>query len=53
MRLHRLVLLALSGSILVLAVASCGRYGKPVRSAPEPATTEQAPPERAEDVEKR
>jgi hypothetical protein len=43
MRVRRILLLALVGSILVLAVASCGRYGKPVRSgtpagpAPEPA----------------
>ena len=38
---RRVALLALSGSILVLAVASCGRYGKPVRSAPAPPSAEQ------------
>ena len=42
MRRRRAALLALSGLLLVLAAASCGRYGKPVRSQPPPEPTEHA-----------
>ena len=49
MRRRGIAFLTLSGLLVgVLAVASCGRYGKPVRSAPEP-----DPQEHAQSAEKR
>lgn len=33
--------IALSGLLLAVATAGCGRYGKPVRSAPAPDQSEQ------------
>ncbi len=50
MKPRTLLFLALLGSVLVLAVASCGRYGKPVRSAPQPGPD---PAEHAQSAEKR
>ena len=41
-------LLALAGCLLHVPLAGCGRYGKPVRGAPE-----SAPEEHAEAAEKR
>ena len=50
MRLRTVLLGAGVGAILVLAAASCGRYGKPVRSAPQPGPD---PAEHAQSAEKR
>ena len=51
MRRLSTAVLALSGLLLVVSVlsaAGCGRYGKPVRSAPAPEQSEHA-----QDAEKR
>ena len=45
---RRVIALALSGSILLAVLVSCGRYGRPVRSDPQP-----EPQEHAQTAEKR
>jgi hypothetical protein len=40
-RPRRLALSGLAVALLALTVSSCGRYGRPVRSAPEPSESVQ------------
>ena len=52
MRRFAVTVIALSGLLIAVSTAGCGRYGKPVRSAPAaPEQGEQT--EHARDAEKR